>query len=516
MNPGGPEGPFLIGIDLGTQSVRALLVDGRGRTLSVASRPTPARSLGDGRAEYDPGRLWDLVLSVLGELARIVPAGGSVAGIAAASMGESCFLLDAQGHALAPAMAWFDRRTEAVATRLEQEIGAEALFAITGQHADSTYSLCKLLWQRDAAPDLFAQARRALCVADWVAWRLCGEVATDPGLASRTLCLDIQARDWSRSLLDRVGIDPALLPPIRPSGTALGRVRPDVLAATGLRGRPVVAVGGHDHVVGGFAAGSARPGCLLDSMGTAEALFLTVAEPSTGPALRATGFAQGVTAADRPLAYVGTGLNCSGGAVEWLRTLLGEAPSRAALQAEAAAAAPGSDGVCFVPHLAYSSPPHADTVARGAFVGLTSGTGRGALARSVLEGLAMEARLVVDAIAALPATGAPDSIRVIGGSTQNELFLQIKASVQNRTLSVISQPEATGLGAALLGGIAAGHWPDLAAAQAGIVQESREVPPVAEWVDRYAALYERVHRCLYSVLRPVNRSLSSLHAAHAA
>ncbi len=520
MSADGPDGPFLIGIDVGTQSVRALLADRRGRTLGVASRPTPTHRLGDAGAEYEPDHLWQAVLSVLGELARRVPPGGEVAGMAAASMGEACFLLDADGDALAPAIAWFDRRTEAVGARLAREIGAETLFAITGQHPDSTCTLCKLLWQREATPALFAQARRALNVADWVAWRLCGEAATDPSLASRTLCLDIHARDWSRALLDRVGIDPALLPPIRPSGTTLGRVRPGILAATGLPGRPVVAVGGHDHVVGGFAAGSARPGCLLDSMGTAEALFLTLASPPSGPDARAGGFAQGIMMAERPLAYVGAGLNCSGGAVEWLRGLLGEAPSRAALQAEAEAEPPGSGGVCFLPHLAYGGPPHRDIAARGAFIGLTTAAGRGALLRAVLEGLAMEARLVADSMAALPGIGPPDEIRVIGGSIQNDLFLRIKASVQNRALSVVAQPEATGLGAALLGGIGAGLWPDLAAAHAAIHaatgRDCHTVAPVPEWVARYDALYERVHRGLYSALRPVNHTLSRLYATHGA
>ncbi len=355
-----------------------------------------------------------------------------------------------------------------------------------------------------------------LNIADWVAWRLCGEAATDPSLASRTLCLDIRARDWSPALLRKVGIDPALLPPIRSSGSALGAARPEVLAATGLPGSPIVAVGGHDHVVGGFAAGTATPGCLLDSMGTAEALFLTLAGPHSSPASRAGGFAQGLMQVDRPLAYFGAGLNSSGGAVEWLRGLFGGTGSRDAILAEAAMLPPGSGGVCFLPHLAYSSPPHPDTAARGAFLGLSTETGRGALLRSVLEGLAMEARLVVDSMAALPGIAPPQIIRVIGGSTQNELFLRIKASVQGRALTVINQPEATGLGAALLAGIAAGLWPDLAAAHSEIEQERREVLPDPEWVAQYGELYETVHRRLYSILRPVNHDLSRLQASRAA
>ena len=351
-----------------------------------------------------------------------------------------------------------------------------------------------------------------LNIADWIAFRLCGEAATDPSLASRTLCMDLRTGAWSRPMLDAVQLDPALLPTIRRSGTALGPVRPKILSDTGLPGRPVVGVGGHDHVVGGFAAGSAQPGVLLDSMGTAEALFLTVAAPVLEPEVRSGGYAQGLMGVERPLAYLGSGMDSSGGSVEWLRRLLGEAPSRKILEQEAAAAPPGSGGVCFVPHLLYSTPPNWDVAARGAFLGLTTATDRGSLFRSVFEGLAMEARLVVDAIAALPGVGAPEDVRVIGGSTQNSLFLQIKASAMGRPLTVVGEPEATGLGAALLGGIAAGFWPGLDAALADIVQDRKTVEPVADWVRHYEALYEQVHRRLYSALRPINHALAALQS----
>ncbi len=512
MSGRGPEGPFLIGIDFGSQSLRALLADASGRTVHVAVRPTPVRDLGAGCAEYDCDQAWHDIATILGELAARIPAGGTVAGIAAASVGEACVLLDGAGRVLAPVLAWFDRRTEPVADMLAQTLGTDAVYERTGQAIDSTLTLCKLLWHRQADPALFSRVEKVLNIADWIAFRLCGEAATDPSLASRTLCMDLRTGAWSRPLLEAVQLDPALLPKIRPSGTALGPVRPEVLAQTGLPGRPVVGVGGHDHVVGGFAAGSARPGFLLDSMGTAEALFFTLPAPVLAPEVRSGGYAQGLMRADRPLAYLGSGMDSSGGSVEWLRRLLGDPPGRKTVEQEAASMPPGSGGVCFVPHLLYSTPPHWDVAARGAFVGLTTATDRGALFRSVFEGLAMEARLVVDAIAALPGVGAPKDIRVIGGSTQNSLFLQIKASAMGRPLTVLAEPETTALGAALLGGIAAGLWPGLEPALANIVQDRRTVEPVAEWVPRYEALYEQVHRRLYSALRPINHALAALQS----
>lgn len=500
---------FLIGIDLGTQSIRALLADDRGRTIACAARPTPAIPVAAGQAEYDPEALWQLTLETLRELAAAVPAGGGIAGIACASMGEACVLVDAAGAPLGHAITWFDRRTEAQAAAFEARIGAERLFEITGLTADPTLTLPKLLWHRDHQPELFARARCALNMANWIAFRLCGVAACDESLASRTLCLDIAARAWSGEVMAAAGLDVSLLPPLRPAGSCLGPVLPDVLAATGLPGRPVVGLGGHDHVCGGFAAGAGRPGVLLDSMGTAEALCMTVAGPVVTQANRNLGFWQGLVRLHRPFAYVGGGINSSGGTVEWFRGLLGDA-ERDTLIAEAAAVPPGSHGTLFLPHLAYATQPHPDLASRGAFAGLTTATTRGAMFRAVLEGLAFEARQCLDAMAALDGAGAPAEIRVIGGGTRNKLLLRIKASVYGRALTVIGEPEATALGAALLGGLAAGLWPDLDAALGAIGQPSEIVEPDPDWAEHYEALYRQAFRPFYPALAPVSHALTRL------
>jgi xylulokinase len=517
MQPGRGAG-FLVGIDVGTQSIRTLLADTRGRTVACVGRPTPAIVLGPGMAEYDPDELWRTVLAALRELARAVPAGGEVLGIACASMGEACVLMDAAGRPAAHAITWFDRRTEAVTAALEERLGQSRAFRIAGIPIDPTLTLPKLLWHRQTDPRGFARVRLVLNLADWIAYRLCGEAATDPSLASRTLCLDMAAGAWSDEILGVAELDRALLPPIRPSGTRLGPVLAEVLDESGLPGRPVVGVGGHDHVCGGFAAGAGRPGVLLDSMGTAEALFQTVAHPVVTEANRHLGFWQGVVGLHRPFAYLGAGINSSGGTVEWFRRMLGGTahaePARDALIAEAAAAPPGAHGTAFLPHLAYGTPPHVDRASRGAFMGLTTGTTRGEMFRAVLEGLALEARLSVDAMAQLPGAGRPEEIRVIGGTTRNPLFLGIKAAAYGRPLTVIDEPEATALGAALLGGLAAGVWPEMDAAQAAIVQPRHMLEPDGAWVALYAELFQAVHRRFYATTAPLHHALSAFDRAH--
>jgi xylulokinase len=501
--------PCLIGIDCGTQSVRAIAFDRAGRKLAGAARPTPIER-SDGGGEYDPDAIFAAAIAALREVASGL-AGRPVAGIAVASIGESCVLIDATGKPTAPAIAWFDRRTQAPAKALADEIGRERIFAITGHSIEWTMTLFKLAWMHKQRPDAIRRARHILMMADWIAFRLCGEPATDHTLASRTQYFDIHARQWSAELIRRAGVDTALLPPLKASGTRLGPVRDEVLAETGLTGKPVVGVGGHDHVVGSFAAGITAPGTMLDSLGTAEALFLATAAPIADPEVLKRGYIQGAIATHRKMSFVGAGIFSSGGALEWLRHVLGD-PARETIIAEAGAAPPGSRGVVFLPHLANSPPPEPDPESRGAFVGLSPAVDRGTLYRAVLEGLAMQARLMVDGMNRLPGVTPVDGIRVIGGGSRNALFLRIKANAFARPLTVIDEAEATALGAALLGGIAAGIYRDLDEALAGLERREHVIEPDGDAV-LYEELRARVFEQLHPALKGVNHAVAGLSDA---
>jgi xylulokinase len=512
---GSLEPPALLGVDLGTQTTRVVAFDRRGRRVAAASRPTLSERRGDDSADYDPETLFATVEACLAETVAALPSGVPIAGVAVASVGESCVLVDAAGLATAPALVWFDRRTEAAARAIERRIGRERLFALTGHRVDPTFGLCKMTWMRDNWPESFARAKLVLNIADWIAFRLTGVAATDLTLASRTLALDIRQRRWSGEILAALGFAQDLFAPLRPSGAALGAMRGSISSALGFPTAPIVAVGGHDHLCGLFAADAMKAGVLLDSMGTAEALLLATPAPLDDPAILAQGFFQGAISAHRDLSYIGGGINSSGGAIEWFRALIGGV-AREALIAEAAAIGPGSGGVIFLPHLAYAPPPEPDIFARGAFVGLTGASDRASLYRAVLEGLALQVRRMVDALAALPGVGRPSQIRVIGGNSRNDLFLSIKASALGAPLLVVDEPEATALGAALLGGIGAGVWTDLDAACAGLDRTTRVIEPEPQAALYYGELCENAFGRLQTALRLIDRSFADRQASETA
>ena len=500
--------PLLVGIDVGTSSVRAIAFDTQGRQIAAGSRRTPIVPTDTG-GEYDPDTLFATALAALADLGAAL-AGRPVTGIAVASIGESCVLVDRSGRPLAPSIAWYDRRAEAEAAAIAATVGRDRIFSISGHAAEHIFTLNKLVWMRKHWPDVMAKASHVLMMADWIAFRLSGEAATDPSLASRTLYYDIRRRAWSAEMLALAGVGTDFPAPLMASGTALGPVRREIFEATGLAGSPVVAVGGHDHVLGAFATGLTRPGTMVNSLGTAEALLLATAAPLDDPEAVRRGYVQGAMETDRQMSYLAASLYSSGGAVDWVRSLVGDAPL-AVLIAEAAAVPPGSNGVVFLPHLANGPPPDPDPDARGAFVGLTPATNRAVLYRAVLEGLAFQSRLMLNGMATLGFIGEPREIRLIGGGSRNPLFLTIKANVFGRPLIVVDEAEGTALGAALLGGIAAGLFPGLEAALRGLDRSEHVVEPDST-APRYDALRTMVFEHIHDRLRPINRGLAEFNA----
>ena len=496
---------MLAGIDAGTTRVRAIIFDVRGRQVAEGSVPTPTVTPRPGWTEYDPEAIWQAAATALRQAIAAAPPRHPVVGVSVASVGESAVPVDRAGHPLHNAIAWFDNRTTAIAAELEQRLGRGRIFKTTGLYADPIFGLCKLCWMRAQDPGLLPRTHRLLSMADWIAYRLSGVAATDPSLASRTLAYDIHRRAWAVDLLADLDISPDIYPPVRPSGTPLGPVTAAAAAATGLSSDAVVAVGGHDHVCGAFALGVSAPDIMLDSMGTAEAFYLPAAAPLDAPVLAERGYAQGAVEVDHPAYYLLGGIHSSGASIDWFRRSIAPGLSHQALIAESEGVAPTAGGLIFVPHLHHSASPHPDAHARGAFVGLRPGMDRASLYRAVLEGLAMEARLVLEGMADI--VGAPREIRVTGGNARNALLLKIKASVYRRPLSVMPVTEATTLGAALLAGLGAGVYPDLAAALDRLDTTPRIVEPDPVWADRYEAFYEAVYRQAYAALQPLNQAI---------
>lgn len=493
--------PLLLGIDIGTTNIKCIAFDPTGGIVAQISAATPTHHHANGWAYYDPEETWQSVVSLMHKVALQLATPQRIIGIGVASYGETGVPLDANGDPTYEAIAWFDDRSVPQAQWLEATVGQETLFQITGVALQPILGLCKILWLRDHEPAVFGRTRTWLNMADYITYRLCGVAATDYSLASRMTCMDLHKRGWATDLLQQVGIDATILPPLLPGGTLLGALLPAVAAATGLSPSTRVAVGGHDHVCGALALGVTKPGDLLNSVGTAEATFLPVTAPVTDPGFGQQGYTQGVHLAGDY--YIFGGLYTSGAAIAWFRENFAADASHERLIAEAEGVSAGSRGAFFIPHLRQSSPPYLDLNARGAFINLHADMDRGILFRALIEGLAYELRYSLEPLMAFGGFNALGTIYVSGGGSRNRLYNQIKATVLDHPLTVVGVQETTALGAALLGGVGAGLYRDLAQALAAVRHTQEIVLPLVTDVTHYADAYHTIYQQLYRALAPL-------------
>ncbi len=481
------EAPLFLGIDVGTTGVRALLLDSAGHRVGSGAAPTPTETPEPGMCEYPPDALWSAVCSAVRQCMASAPGSTPApAGIAVASIGEAAFALDKAGNALANATAWFDPRGAEDAAWASERIGYERFVETTGIAPDPTLGLSKLLWLRRCRPDVYSKAVRWLNVADWVAYRMCGAAATDFTLASRTMALNVTDLAWAEDILTELDVDPGLFAPLTANGAALGALTEKAAAELGLEPGPVIGVGGHDHVCGAIAAGATRPGVMLDSFGTAEVVLMVTDKPIAPASLQGTGLVRGALNVEAPLTYIQGGLYSAGGAIEWFRGTLAAGADHAALQASAERSPAGANGVLFKPYLRGRNTPRPDANARAAFDGLSAETSLDDMARAVLEGVACAGREMADAVTAVPDVPEVKTIKLIGGGTQNALFVRIKASVYGRPIQIAPMKDGAARGAALLGAQASGAFSSFDDTLDALGEPFTIVEPEPEWVAAYA------------------------------
>ncbi|HEX8731732.1 MAG TPA: FGGY-family carbohydrate kinase, partial [Ktedonobacterales bacterium] len=339
-------------------------------------------------------------------------------------------------------------------------------------------------------------------------YRLTGEYAMDKADGSGTLLFDLARRDWSADLLAELAIPAAWLPPTFEGPAVTGAISAEAAQATGLRaGTPVVA-GGGDQAAQAVGVGAVSAGVLALTLGTSGVLFAPTDAPAIDRQGRLHAFCHATP--DR-WCLMGVMLSAAG-SFQWLRDTLAPEASFDELVAEAAGAPAGSEGLLFLPYLTGERTPYPDPLARGAWIGLTARHTRAHLVRATLEGVAFGLR---DMLELMRETGlaVPDRARVSGGGARSPLWRGIVASALGIELETPAVTEGAAYGAALLAGVGAGAWPDVAAATAALEMRGR-VAPIAEDARRYDTLYERYH-ALYATLAPTMHALSAFASASA-
>ena len=451
---------YLLALDQGTTSSRAIVFDERGATVSVAQREFTQIYPQPGWVEHQASEIWSTQLSVAVEAlaqAHLTPSG--IAAIGITNQRETTVVWDrATGQPIHNAIVWQDRRTAAFCDQLRRDGLEPEIQQRTGLMLDPYFSGTKLRWLLNNVPGARARAENGELafgtVDTWLIWNLTGGKvhATDPSNASRTLLFNIHTGEWDDELLRIFEIPRALLPEVRPSSGVFGETSRDILART----LPIAGVAG-DQQAALFGQACFSPGLTKNTYGTGCFMLM---QTGTKP----------VASTNRLLTTVawntGAGLNYAlegavfigGAVVQWLRDGLQIIRNSGDVEA-LAASVPDSGGVVLVPAFTGLGAPHWDAYARGTMLGITRGTTSAHIARAALDAIAFQ---VADLLSAMQADSGIDlkELRVDGGASQNNLLLQFQADLLGVPVVRAGVTETTALGAAYLAGLATGVFPD--------------------------------------------------------
>ncbi len=495
----------LLGIDVSTTGVKALVIDGDGAIVDSYTTPLQLSNPKPLWSEQQPGDWWAAAVNSIQHVLRETNA-GDIAAIGLTGQMHGLVLLDDDGAVLRPAILWNDQRCATECDDIRRRLGKERLIQISGNDALTGFTAPKILWVRDHEPEVYGRARHVLLPKDYLRYKLTHEYAMDKADGSGTLLFDLERRDWSNDVLESLEIPAGWLPPTFEGPEITGRVTNKAAQATGLQvGTPVVA-GGGDQAAGAVGVGAIRPGVLAVTMGTSGVVFAATETPLIESQGRLHAFCHAVP---ERWHLMGVMLSAAG-SLQWYRDALYPNVSFEELVSEAGRVPAGSDGLLFLPYLCGERTPHPDPLARGSWVGLTTRHTRAHLTRSVLEGVAFGLK---DIFALIQSVGLKeiDQVRVSGGGAKSELWRQILADVLESELVTVNTTEGAAYGAALLAGVNAGVWPDVDTACSQTIRVGDRVSPDDTNVRRYAELY-RHYQSLYPALRQVSHALSAFES----
>ena len=505
---------YLLGIDLGTSSVRVILIDTEGKVCSLAGEEYPILYPEPNAAEQNPDHWWEATCRTIHKILQettISPS--SIAGIGLSGQMHGLVAIDGKGKLLHPAIIWVDKRSVQECEEIKKKIGEEKLYLITGNPVAAGFLGPSLLWLRKQEPEVFRRIYQVLPPKDYLRWKLTGEIATEPTDAVGTALFDVQKGDWATEILTALDLPRKIMPDILPSDQVGGRITPAAASETGLMAGTPVILGGGDQAMGAIGNGVVSPGVAASTIGTGGQLVVCIDQPQFDPGRRLHLL---VHAMPRRWLLMGAMLS-AGLSLRWLRDQvfpleklmaesLGIDPYEL-FSREAEKVPVGSQGLLFLPYLSGERTPHMDPYARGVFFGLKLEHHRGHIIRAVMEGVAFGLRDSWEIFQSLEVK--IHRLIASGGGARSRVWRQIQADILGTTLFVSDKPEHSALGAAILAGVGVNIYPDLETACRKYISYTQETSPFLENKKKYDQYY-LIYRSLYPQLRESFQELNQI------
>ena len=496
---------YLLGLDVSTTGVKALVIDDDGLVVGSATTDLPLSTPKPLWSEQNPEDWWDgSINSIRVVLEKTNINGADITAIGLTGQMHGLTMLDSEGTVIRPAILWNDQRTGTQCDAIRELVGKQELINITGNNALTGFTAPKILWVRENEPSNYNRCNHILLPKDYVRYKLTDEFATDKADGSGTILMNIKTRDWSSKVLDKLGIPIGWMPKTFEGTEVTGTITEKAASLTGLIvGTPVVG-GGGDQAAQAVGVGAVEPGVAALTLGTSGVIFATTQEPFIEPNGLLHSFCHSVPGRWH---MMGVMLSAAG-SLRWYRETFAPHLDYDELLAPAADIQPGCEGLLFQPYLTGERTPHPDPLARGGFIGITIRHTMPHHTRAVLEGVAFGLRDCFELIKSA-GLGKIQQVRISGGGARSKLWTQIIADVLNSELVTINTTEGAAYGAALLAGVGGKIWSSVDEATKATIQLTGKTKPVSNTVNIYEQYYA-VYQKLYPTLKGLAHQLSRL------
>ena len=485
-----------IGIDLGTSSVKLVLMDTAGHIIANVSKSYPIDYPKAGWSEQNPYDWYDACMEGMKELLDGQDE-STVGGISFGGQMHGLVILDSEDNVIRPAILWNDGRTTKETNYLNNVIGKDKLSQYTANIAFAGFTAPKILWMKKNEPEKFAKVVKIMLPKDYLAYRLSGSFCTDVSDASGMLLLDVKNRCWSKEMMEICGVKEEQLPKVYESWEVVGTLKPEVAKELGFSENVKVIAGAGDNAAAAVGTGTVGDGQCNISLGTSGTVFISSKNFGVDEHNALHSFCH----ADGSYHLMGCMLSAASCNKWWAEEILGTkdfAAEQAPIQKL------GENHVFFLPYLMGERSPHNDPDARGVFFGMSMDTSRADMTQAVLEGVAFALR---DSLEVAKSLGIKiERTKICGGGAKSPLWKQIIANVMNIKVDVLEVEEGPSLGGAMLAAVGCGVYPDVETAGKKLAKVVDTVEPTPELAAKYEERYQKFKE-LYPAMKPLFKNL---------
>lgn len=493
---------YVIGVDLGTSSVKVLLMNQNGEVCSEVSRSYPLIHEKSGYSEQDPAEWIDKTVEALKELTdQFDGSAEDIQGISFSGQMHGLVLVDEENRVLRHAILWNDTRTTEQCKQIYEMAGEKRLLEITKNPALEGFTLPKLLWVKQHEPELFEKAAVFMLPKDYLRFKLAGKIHSEYSDAAGTLLLDAGRKMWSEEMCRLTGIDIKICPPLVESHDCVGSLVPAIAEETGLSPETKVFAGGADNACGAIGSGILSEGKTLCSIGTSGVVLSYEERNDKDFQGKVHYFNHG-----EENAYYTMGVTLAAGhSLSWFKDTFAKNESFDSLMADISEVPIGSNGLLFTPYLSGERTPHADSQIRGSFIGMDSSHTRSDFVRSVIEGITFSLN---ESIEIFRESGKLiDTVISIGGGAKSDAWLQIQADIFNSTIVKLSSEQGPAVGAAMIAAYGCQWYESLEACADEFITYEKTYRPIPENVEKYQELFQ-LYKQVYAETRKLNESLA--------